>query len=67
MAKDDEDDLLPDKDAAKGFYAKYEPKEILGRYVHILTRSKIRNSCLYCYRQLIAFKLSIMNLAWLQI
>lgn len=31
MAKDDEDDLLPDKDAAKGFYAKYEPKEILGR------------------------------------
>lgn len=34
MAKDeDPDDLdLPDKDAAKGFYAKYEPKEILGRY-----------------------------------
>lgn len=33
MAKDEEDDLdLPDKDAAKGFYAKYEPKEILGRY-----------------------------------
>lgn len=31
MTKDDEDDLLPDKDAAKGFYAKYEPKEILGR------------------------------------
>lgn len=31
MAKDEEDDLLPDKDAAKGFYAKYEPKEILGR------------------------------------
>ncbi|EDS40730.1 conserved hypothetical protein [Culex quinquefasciatus] len=30
MAKDEEDDLLPDKDAAKGFYAKYEPKEILG-------------------------------------
>lgn len=33
MAKDDGDDLLPDKDAAKGFYAKYEPKEILGRWV----------------------------------
>lgn len=33
MAKDEEDDLLPDKDAAKGFYAKYEPKEVLGRYV----------------------------------
>lgn len=35
MAKDEDpdDDLdLPDKDAAKGFYAKYEPKEILGRY-----------------------------------
>jgi hypothetical protein len=32
MAKDDSaDDLLPDKDAAKEFYAKYEPKEILGR------------------------------------
>ena len=27
----DFDDVLPDKDAAKGFYAKYEPKEILGR------------------------------------
>lgn len=33
MAKDEGDDLLPDKDAAKGFYAKYEPKEILGRFV----------------------------------
>ncbi len=32
MAKDDDEDL-PDKDAAKGFYAKYEPKEILGRLV----------------------------------
>lgn len=30
---DEGDDTLPDKDAAKGFYAKYEPKEILGRYV----------------------------------
>lgn len=29
--KEEDDDLLPDKDAAKGFYAKYEPKEILGR------------------------------------
>lgn len=27
----DSDDGLPDKDAAKEFYAKYEPKEILGR------------------------------------
>lgn len=35
MAKDEGDDLLPDKDAAKGFYAKYEPKEILGRFVYI--------------------------------
>lgn len=34
MAKDDDEDL-PDKDAAKGFYAKYEPKEILGRLVKI--------------------------------
>lgn len=31
MAKDEDDDKLPDKDAAKEFYAKYEPKEILGR------------------------------------
>jgi hypothetical protein len=31
MAKDESDDLLPDKNAAKGFYAKYEPKEILGK------------------------------------
>lgn len=30
---DDADDLLPDKVAAKEFYAKYEPKEILGRWV----------------------------------
>lgn len=36
MGKEDEDDLLPDKDAAKGFYAKYEPKEILGRYVLLI-------------------------------
>lgn len=31
MAKEEEEDTLPDKDAAKGFYARYEPKEILGR------------------------------------
>ncbi|XP_045623206.1 phosphorylase b kinase gamma catalytic chain, skeletal muscle/heart isoform isoform X3 [Procambarus clarkii] len=31
MAVDDDGDVLPDRDAAKGFYAKYEPKEILGR------------------------------------
>lgn len=33
MAKEEDDDNLPDKDAAKGFYAKYEPKEIIGRCV----------------------------------
>lgn len=33
MARDETDnDTLPDKDVAKEFYAKYEPKEILGRY-----------------------------------
>lgn len=31
MAVDDDVDVLPDRDAAKGFYAKYEPKEVLGR------------------------------------
>ncbi|XP_037785837.1 phosphorylase b kinase gamma catalytic chain, skeletal muscle/heart isoform-like [Penaeus monodon] len=31
MAVDDDGDVLPDRDAAKGFYAKYEPKEVLGR------------------------------------
>lgn len=29
---DNKDDELPDKDAAKEFYARYEPKEILGRF-----------------------------------
>ncbi|PNF28953.1 Phosphorylase b kinase gamma catalytic chain, skeletal muscle/heart isoform [Cryptotermes secundus] len=38
MAKDEMDDLLPDKDAAKGFYAKYEPKEILGRGISSTVR-----------------------------
>lgn len=33
MAKDEDDDKLPDKDAAKGFYSKYEPKDILGKLV----------------------------------
>lgn len=33
MSKEEEDDKLPDKDAAKEFYAKYEPKEIVGRSV----------------------------------
>lgn len=36
MAKEEDDDNLPDKDAAKEFYAKYEPKEIIGRYVLVL-------------------------------
>ena len=31
MAVDEENDELPDRLAAKGFYAKYEPKEVLGR------------------------------------
>lgn len=46
MAKDeDPDDLdLPDKDAAKGFYAKYEPKEILGRY-----GTEDRGTVVHCY------------------
>lgn len=26
-----DEDILPSKDAAKEFYAKYEPKEVLGR------------------------------------
>ncbi|CRK94944.1 CLUMA_CG008434, isoform A [Clunio marinus] len=38
MAKDEEDDTLPDKDAAKGFYAKYEPKEVLGRGISSVVR-----------------------------
>ncbi|XP_011171179.1 phosphorylase b kinase gamma catalytic chain, skeletal muscle/heart isoform isoform X2 [Solenopsis invicta] len=38
MAKDEADDVLPDKDAAKGFYAKYEPKEILGRGISSTVR-----------------------------
>ncbi|XP_046385032.1 phosphorylase b kinase gamma catalytic chain, skeletal muscle/heart isoform isoform X1 [Ischnura elegans] len=38
MAKDDADDHLPDKDAAKEFYAKYEPKEILGRGISSTVR-----------------------------
>ncbi|GLH09890.1 Cyclin-dependent kinase 5 homolog [Gryllus bimaculatus] len=32
------EDLLPDVDAAKGFYAKYEPKEILGRGISSTVR-----------------------------
>ncbi|XP_063707542.1 phosphorylase b kinase gamma catalytic chain, skeletal muscle/heart isoform isoform X2 [Culicoides brevitarsis] len=38
MAKEDEEDTLPDKDAAKGFYARYEPKEILGRGISSVVR-----------------------------
>ncbi|GFG31053.1 hypothetical protein Cfor_11437 [Coptotermes formosanus] len=38
MAKDEVDDLLPDVDAAKGFYAKYEPKEVLGRGISSTVR-----------------------------
>lgn len=45
MAKEEVDDLLPDKDAAKEFYARYEPKEILGRYVlhPILFQNNVKN------------------------
>ncbi|XP_045771219.1 phosphorylase b kinase gamma catalytic chain, skeletal muscle/heart isoform isoform X2 [Maniola jurtina] len=38
MAKEEEDDNLPDKDAAKEFYAKYEPKEIIGRGISSTVR-----------------------------
>ncbi|XP_014248098.1 phosphorylase b kinase gamma catalytic chain, skeletal muscle/heart isoform [Cimex lectularius] len=37
MAKYD-DDVLPDKDVSKEFYAKYEPKEILGRGISSTVR-----------------------------
>lgn len=35
------DDHLPDKDVARDFYAKYDPKEVLGKYVSLL----ISQSC----------------------
>lgn len=36
MAKDDMVDAdLPSRDAAKEFYAKYEPKEALGRWAEV--------------------------------
>lgn len=38
MARDDGDDGLPDKDVAREFYAKYEPKEVLGRGVSSVVR-----------------------------
>lgn len=38
MAKEEEEDHLPDKDAAKGFYSKYEPKEILGKGISSTVR-----------------------------
>nr|XP_014274376.1 phosphorylase b kinase gamma catalytic chain, skeletal muscle/heart isoform [Halyomorpha halys] len=38
MTKEEIEDTLPDKDAAKEFYAKYEPKEILGRGVSSTVR-----------------------------
>ncbi|KAJ8921202.1 hypothetical protein NQ315_013674 [Exocentrus adspersus] len=38
MAKGEDYDKLPDKDAAKEFYAKYEPKEILGRGISSTVR-----------------------------
>lgn len=33
-----EDDELPDKNVARDFYAKYEPKEVLGRYYCFLNK-----------------------------
>lgn len=51
MAKDEGDDLLPDKDAAKGFYAKYEPKEILGRFVTWYFNVKKKHSILFLFVQ----------------
>jgi len=43
---DNKDDELPDKDAAKEFYARYEPKEILGRCVviHLIVINIINGS-----------------------
>ncbi|CAL8115824.1 unnamed protein product [Orchesella dallaii] len=38
MARDEHDDVLPDQDAAKEFYAKYEPKEVLGRGISSTVR-----------------------------
>ncbi|XP_063927246.1 phosphorylase b kinase gamma catalytic chain, skeletal muscle/heart isoform isoform X4 [Zophobas morio] len=38
MAKEEDEDKLPDQDAAKEFYAKYEPKEILGRGISSTVR-----------------------------
>ncbi|EFX65772.1 phosphorylase b kinase gamma catalytic chain, skeletal muscle/heart isoform-like isoform X2 [Daphnia pulex] len=38
MARDETDDTLPSQDVAKEFYAKYEPKEILGRGVSSTVR-----------------------------
>ncbi|KAH9641324.1 hypothetical protein HF086_013306 [Spodoptera exigua] len=38
MAKEEDDDNLPDKDAAKEFYARYEPKEIIGRGISSTVR-----------------------------
>jgi hypothetical protein len=43
MASDETDDVLPDKDVAKEFYAKYEHKEILGREGATVT------SCLFLF------------------
>ena len=36
--EDDTVDSLPDRNFSKEFYAKYEPKDVLGRYVSMLTR-----------------------------
>lgn len=45
---DNKDDELPDKDAAKEFYARYEPKEILGRCVIRYINYNYNQYC-WCY------------------
>jgi hypothetical protein len=50
----EEMDDLPDQDVARDFYAKYEPKEVLGRYQHFiigynLLLIQIFLLYLYCY------------------
>lgn len=67
MAKDEGDDLLPDKDAAKGFYAKYEPKEILGRlekfsFIYLFSIIRLKTNFLLDYNSSITYSLSNSSL-----
>lgn len=45
MARDENDDILPDQDAAKEFYAKYEPKEVLGRWSNLVIKNTLSLTC----------------------